>query len=240
MDLNSVKVLAVVPARGGSKGIPRKNLSVVAGKSLIEHAAQTIMATPCIDAAIVSTDDTEISQEATRCGLDCPFLRPYSLSTDTATSVDTWAHAWRSCEAYFQTRFDISLLLEPTSPMRRPSDLQSAIEMVIQSGFAAVASVSQSPGHYTPQKLLTLDEQRLSYYLSDGTHVHRRQDIRGNYYFRNGICYAATRSRILEEGKILGENCGALVISRPVSNIDHPLDLAWTEFLLNQNAPMQE
>ena len=115
------KVLAVVPARGGSKGIPRKNLCKVGGMSLIAHAARTARALDWIDRAVLSTDDEEMADEGRRHGLEVPFLRPAELASDTASGVDVWRHAWLESERHYGCRFDLSVLLQPTTPLRRPT-----------------------------------------------------------------------------------------------------------------------
>ena len=90
-------VFAVVPARGGSKGVPRKNLRPLAGRSLIARAADFVAGLDWLDAALVSTDDTEIRDAAVAAGLDAPFLRPAGLSDDVAEAIDVWRHAWLAC-----------------------------------------------------------------------------------------------------------------------------------------------
>jgi CMP-N-acetylneuraminic acid synthetase len=140
-------VLAVVPARGGSKAIPRKNLKTVGGVSLVGRAAQVAAALPFIDAALISTDDPEIAAEAKAHGLEAPFMRPPELSGDTATSVDMWRHAWLAAEAHYGKRFDLSVLLEPTSPLRRPEDVERTLRALIDAGAPAAATVSPTPAH---------------------------------------------------------------------------------------------
>ena len=101
MSWRNRSVLAVVPARGGSKGIPRKNLAQIGGKSLVAHAAGLVAELDWLDGAVLSTDDHEIAEEGVRHGLSVPFLRPPDLATDTARGVDTWRHAWLASEAFY-------------------------------------------------------------------------------------------------------------------------------------------
>jgi CMP-N-acetylneuraminic acid synthetase len=116
MAMNGLSVLAVVPARGGSKGIPRKNLERVAGYSLVARAAMVARQLPWLDAAVLSTDDEEIAEEGRRYGISVPILRPADLASDTATGVAAWRHAWLASERHFDRQFDCSVLLQPTSP----------------------------------------------------------------------------------------------------------------------------
>jgi len=124
-------ILAVVPARGGSKSIPRKNLCKVCGVSLVGRAGQIASSVEWIDRQIISTDDKEIAEEAAKYGLDVPFMRPDELAGDLATSIDMWRHAWIESEKYYGKRFDISILLEPTSPLRRSEDIKKTIETLV-------------------------------------------------------------------------------------------------------------
>src|SRR6201989_3026757 len=114
MAINGLRVLAVVPARTGSKGIPGKNLCRVGGKSLVALAAEVSLSVGTIDRAVLSTDDEAIAEEGRRAGLAVPFLRPQELATDRARSVDVWRHAWLATEAVDGCQYDLSVLLEPT------------------------------------------------------------------------------------------------------------------------------
>jgi CMP-N,N'-diacetyllegionaminic acid synthase len=235
MAIDGVSVLAVVPARGGSKGIPHKNLREICGLSLVGHAARTAAALPWIDLAVISTDDEEIAAEAVRNGLPAPFRRPPELAHDTATSVDMWRHAWLASEAFAGRRFDVSVLLEPTSPLRRPEDLEETVRTLLAGGHAAAATVSRNPAHYTPEKTLVLsDEKIIGFYLKD-----RAQSIRQfipPYYHRNGICYATRRDTLVERGQIVEHDCAAVVIEREVVNIDTPFELELAEWIMKREA----
>lgn len=236
MALQGLSVLAVVPARGGSKSIPRKNLMPVAGLSLVGRAAAVAATLPWLDARIVSTDDAEIAEEALRHGLEAPFLRPAEISGDTATSVDMWRHAWTAAEVHYGRRFDLSVLLEPTSPLRRPEDVTRTVETLLQQDAKAAATVSRTPAHFTPHKTLTLDAAgRIGFYLAEGARHSLRQGIPA-YYHRNGLCYALRRQTLVEEGRIIEDDCAAVVIERPVVNIDEPFELELAEWLLQRES----
>ncbi|GJL66929.1 MAG: hypothetical protein NPIRA05_19000 [Nitrospirales bacterium] len=219
------RILAVVPARGGSKGIPRKNLCKVGEYSLIAHAAQTVKALHWIDHAILSTDDEEMAEEGRAHGLDVPFLRPAEFADDQASSVGMWQHAWRQSEDYYQCRFEISLLLQPTTPLRQPEEVERTVQALVDGGHHAAATVSRVPGHYTPQKMLTLTPSgSLDFYVKDGARHSRRQTI-PPYYSRNGLCYAVTRETLLTNGHIVEDDCVGVVIDRHIINIDEPFEL---------------
>ena len=234
MSYKGFKILAVIPARGGSKGIPKKNLSRVAGVSLVGHAARVALSVDAIDRAVLSTDDVEIADEGRKYGLEVPFMRPPALATDEARSSDMWKHAWLASEAHFNERFDISVLLEPTSPLRRPEDVTRTIECLLESDCDAAATVSPAPGHFTPHKCLTVDGNGIiGFYHEHGGQYSIRQKI-PQYFFRNGVCYALRRNTLIEKGMIIEENCEAVIIERPVVNIDDEDELEYAEFLFQK------
>jgi len=234
MSFKGKNILAVIPARGGSKGVLRKNLRHVNGKSLIAHTADCVKQLDWMDAIVLSSDDEEICQHARKVDVDVPFTRPDDLSTDDAKSIDVWRHAWLFCENYYKKKFDISVLLEPTSPMRTAQDITQAVNLLIDKKAFSVASVSRTPGHYTPHKTLKLSEGGyIAPYLEGGIKYSIRQHI-PNYYHRNGICYATTRESLIDNHNLMEQHCIPLVIDRPVVNIDEEIDLKLAEVLLNE------
>ena len=234
MTLLGKRILAVVPARGGSKGIPRKNLKEICGKSLIKHAADTCKAIPWLDCSVISTDDEEMAEEARNNKLEVPFMRPDYLGTDDASSLDMWIHAWLTSEKIKSEKFDISILLEPTSPLRTPKDIELCVTKLIKNDYPGVATVSLMPAHYRPQKTLTIkNDGKIGFYLPNDNNYVPRQKIPA-YYYRNGICYALTRKKLIEEKTILDESIFAMLIEREVVNIDDPFDMELAEFLLKR------
>ncbi len=232
MSFDGLSVFALVPARGGSKGIPGKNLRPVAGLSLIGHAARVLKQLDWLDAALLSTDDDAIAAEGLRHGLEVPFRRPAELAGDTARSVDVWRHAWLAAEERHGRRYQLSILAEPTSPLRRAEDMTATIRALIDSGASAAATISPTPARFSPHKTLTIgDNGRIGFYLPDGAGYANRQTI-PRYYHRNGVCYAARRMAIVDRLQIIDRDAMAVVIDRPLVNIDEPLDLEWAEFLM--------
>ena len=226
-------VLAVVPARGGSKGIPRKNLREVGGVSLVGRVGDLARSLDWLDASVLSTDDREIAEEGHRHGLDVPFMRPADLAGDLAGSHGVWRHALTEAEAHYGKRFDVSILLEPTSPLRRKEDLEATVKALLDGPHKGAVTISLAPAHFTPHKCLTVSDGRIGFYHPQGTQHSTRQTIPA-YYFRNGICYALTREVLMQEDVIIGDDCAAVIVDRPVINIDDPLDLELAEFLLER------
>jgi len=234
MMYEDCNILAVIPARGGSKGIPRKNLCKVGGISLVGRAVNVARSLPFICKIVLSTDDMEIYEEGIKYGADVPFMRPVKLGGDYATSSATWRHAWLESEVHYGCRFDISILLEPTSPLRQPGDVERTVETLFKDSCVAAATVSRAPAHFTPHKCLMVNQEGfISFYLKDGKQFSIRQRI-PEYFYRNGVCYAVKRETLVDKGLIMEEHCAAVIIDRPVVNIDEPLDIEFAEFLLER------
>jgi len=227
-------VLAVIPARGGSKRIPHKNLHKIRGVSLVGHAAMTAKSLPWIDKIILSTDDERIAGEGQIYGIDVPFMRPAELATDTSASIAMWKHAWLSAEKKYNMHFDISVLLEPTSPLRIPEDIELTVETLITNDCSAAATVSKIPADYTPPKTLLISEEGcLGFYLKDG--FEYRSQNTSDYYSLNGICYAVKRNTLLENGCVVEENCLPIIIGRDIVNIDEFIDLEFADYLFSKS-----
>ncbi len=234
MSYKGENILAVVPARGGSKGVPRKNLAMLGGKTLVAHVAGLINELSWLDGAIISTDDPEIAEEGRKHGLDVPCLRPAELASDHSTAIDTWIHAWNAAEEFYHTSFEISIFLEPTSPCRIPEDISLALETLLAGGFNAAATVSRTPAHFTPHKTLIVEENGLiKTYIPDGEAYSIRQKI-PPYYHRNGVAYVIRKECLFGKKTILGDNCAAVIIERNLVNIDTQLDIDFAEFLLQK------
>ena len=139
--------------------------------------------------------------------------------------------AWLECERIFEESFDVSLLLEPTSPSRRPSDVEAATRLLLESSADSVVSVSRTPAHFTPERSFKIESTgQLAPYQMDGLKYTARQMVPA-YFHRNGIVYAVTRDSLIGRSELMEGRCLPLEIERPVVNIDVPLDLAFAEFL---------
>jgi CMP-N,N'-diacetyllegionaminic acid synthase len=229
------RILAVVPARSGSKGIRNKNMQHLAGVSLIGRAGQVLSQLPWIDRAVISTDSEAYAEEGKRYGLAAPFLRPAHLAADTSTAVDAMQHAVTTCEALDNTRYDIVLIVEPTSAMRVPKDITACVHKLATTDADTVLTVSTLDRKAHPDKLFTLEQGQIHYLTDRGKQISNRQQLSSNLYWRNGLCYAIRRDVLMVQGLIIAPNTRAVIVERPVVNIDEPLDLLWAEFLLQQN-----
>ena len=227
------RVLAVVPARSGSKGIPDKNVQLLDGCSLIGWAGRTLGACPSVDRAIVSTDSPAYAAEAERHGLAAPFLRPPELSRDTTGAVETVVHALETAQAHYGEQYDVVLIVEPTCPLRVPGDIEGALGLLVESDADSVVTVSRLDSKYHPHKILKVDHDRLSFYDAAGKGVVARQTLSPLYY-RNGACYAVRSRCLVDQGVIISENTRPYVIDRPLVNIDAPEELEMARLLMSR------
>jgi CMP-N,N'-diacetyllegionaminic acid synthase len=219
------RILAVVPARSGSKGIPNKNMQLLDDRSLIAHAGLTLQACPSVGRAIISTDSPLFAAEGVRYGLEAPFLRPKELSSDTASAVDTMRHALLAAEEHFGEQYSHALIIEPTCPLRTSADIEGAIALMRQSGDAdSVISVSLVDGKYHPHKILEIREGHLDFCDPRGRSIVSRQALEPLYY-RNGAVYVLTRRCLVDLKAIFTGKTLPYVIDRPFMNIDAPIEL---------------
>ncbi len=235
------RVLAVVPARGGSKGIPQKNLQPLLGRSLIAHVGECVGAMPIIDRAVVSTDDEAIAAEADAAGIAAPFRRPVNIAGDRIGDLEVLLHALNTIEALDKVEYDVVLMLQPTSPLRRPKDVVLTVERLVKGGFDAVWSVSPTDLKYHPLKQLLVDPDSGNITLFDesGRDIIARQQLT-EIYHRNGVAYAFTRACLLEYESIYGVKTGAVVIDRPVISIDTKEDLIAAEKIMEDEKTFEK
>ena len=228
------RLLAVVPARGGSKGIKLKNLRTVGGVPLVVRVGHVVSKCNFIDRAVVSTDHPEIASVAAAAGLAAPFFRPDSLSGDRIGDWNVLVHALNTMEALDGTRYDIVVMLQPTSPSRTPQHVRNAVARLVEGDFDAVWTVSETDSKSHPLKQLVVEsDDRLDWYDPEGATIIARQQLKPVYH-RNGIAYVITRSCLLEQKTIKGARTGAVIINEQVINIDTQYDLELANFLMSR------
>lgn len=233
--LDGKRILAVVPARGGSKGLPGKNLKPLMGRPLVALAGEVASQVAAIDRAVVSTDDEAIAAAAESAGLAAPFRRPEALSGDRIGDLEVLTHALETCEELDGVTYDIVVMLQPTSPLRRPEDVEACIAKLVTEGWDAVWTVSETDSKAHPLKQLTLGQGdgALGYYDPAGGQIIARQQLKPLYH-RNGVAYAITRQCLLEQKTIFGARSAGLLLERPHVSIDTEWDLKLVEFILEQ------
>jgi N-acylneuraminate cytidylyltransferase len=222
--IEGLKVLALVPARGGSKGLSRKNLRRVGGRSLIERAIDCGHAAKCVDRVVVSSDDAEIVQAALLAGGEVPFVRPARLADDATRSIDVIRHAL----ATLPERYDFVVLLQPTSPLRSAADVDAAVALCLERG--APACVSVVPAAKPPAWMYELGTgETLHPVLPDMAVAPRRQDLPVSYAV-NGAVYVARCDWIRSHESFIGPETVAYIMPPERSiDIDTELDLVVAE-----------
>jgi len=231
--INRKRILAVVPARGGSKSVPLKNIKPILGVPLVARVGHLVKQIPMIDRAVVSTDNPEIVHIARKAGLDVPFMRPPELSGDRIADWDVLYHALLEVEKLDGVVYDIIVMLQPTSPMRRAEHVRNAIEKLVREEWDAVWTVSETDSKNHPLKQLRVINDRVEYYDERGSSIIARQQL-DTLYHKNGAAYVMTRECILEQKTIKGNRTGALVINGEMISIDTLRDFKLVEFLLNE------
>lgn len=226
-----MRVVGLVPARGGSKGIPRKNLALLCGRPLLAYTCEAALASR-LDRTIVSTDDPEIADAARACGVDVPFMRPAALGGDEVPMVDVVRHAFTELAAAGD-RPDAIVILQPTSPLRGTRHIDTAIERLFETGADTVVTVVRVPHQFTPGSLMTKREDRLTPY-ANGPAVLRRQD-KPELYARNGPAVLAVRAGSIQRGGFYdGVVIGVEMDPVESLDVDSADDLALAEFWLTR------
>lgn len=216
--MQSNKVLALITARGGSKGLPRKNVLLAGGKPLLAWTVDAAISAECVERVVLSSDDHEIMDAARSAGCDVPFCRPAHLASDVATSIDVVLHALDQLPGY-----EYVVLLQPTSPLRTAADIDAAFKLMIESGAPSCVSaceVDQSP--YLMFR--TKDGNKVERLLPEDSRVIRRQDL-PLIYVLNGAIYIARVDWLRQSKSFLGEGCIAYVMTKERSlDIDNAED----------------
>ena len=235
MSSKPARVLAVVPARAGSVGIPGKNLRQVGGISLLGRACQLAASTPCITTTVISSDDEAYLQEGLRHGADIAIERPADLATGESHASAAWRHAWIETERRLNRLFDISVWLQPTSPTRTIKDVEAVIAKLKSTGASACLTVSPVPKHFSPHKLLDIKaDGTVTPVIPGATPNVRRQGVSETYWL-NGHCYGLRRESFLRDGVVIPEGAVPVIIRRPVVNIDEIEDLEEAERILTKS-----
>ena len=226
-----MSALALILARGGSKGIPAKNIRPLGGRPLIVWSIDVALKCPSITAVVVSTDSPEIAEVARAAGARVPFLRPAELATDTALQIDAMQHAVAHLEAQGE-QYPVIVLLQPTSPFRTVEEVEGAIALLARTGADSVIAVAEVTSQH-PMIMYRMDPaQRLSALLSsDGAGV-LRQDF-PKVYLRTGAVYATRRDVLMQQRSLYGQDSRGYVMPEHRSvNIDGPMDWELAEFYL--------
>jgi CMP-N-acetylneuraminic acid synthetase len=221
--MSSEKILALINARGGSKGVPGKNKKPLLGKPLITYSIEAGQQSQLIDKILVSTDDEEIAQIAKDAGADVPFLRPAELATDTASQFDVIKHAVEFLEEQGE-HYDIICILQPTCPLRSAEDIDSTINLLKETGSDSAITIGELYDKHPAVVYEMEGENMITPYIKVDKSGTRRQEFKPLYY-RAGTVYVMRRKCIFEDNNLYGDStCGHLVPDERCFNIDSPFD----------------
>lgn len=216
------KIVAVIPARGGSKGIPEKNIVEINGRPLIDYTISAALESQYLDKVIVSTDSEKIAEIAVKCGAEVPFLRPQNLAEDQSKTIDVLINLIKQL-SITDINFDYIVLLQPTQPLRKSFHINEAIKLVIDNNYKSLTSVSIVRDH--PILVRTIDNHGKLKNLLHINSTVRRQDF-PIYYKVNGAIYINRIDEDFNENTSLNDNLYPYVMDREYDlDIDEPFDL---------------
>ncbi len=223
-----MKYIAVIPARGGSKGVPNKNIREIKGKPLIAYTIEQALSCGLFQKVFVNTDCEKIKTEAEKYGAEVPFLRPDHLATDKATTIDTIRHAIPEYEKV--SDFDAVFLLQPTSPFRSRKSFLEAIEGVKKCGSA----VSYSPPKEHPSRMRYIQNGKVTPVMEEPDTL-RRQEL-PELFVRNGAIYAFLKELPFQADSLIPDRHHPVIMEEMAGiNIDTPFDMKMAELFLQQN-----
>lgn len=216
-----MKILGLIPARGGSKGVPRKNIKLLGKQPLIGYTIAVGLACEAINELVVSTEDGEIAEVSRQLGAKTPFMRPAALATDQSPTIDTLVHAvkWYATKG---RHFDAVCLLQPTTPFRAREDLENALSLFVESEADCLISVREVPHVFNPHWVFEPDPASGFLRLATGEKelITRRQDLPPAYY-RDGAIYITRTTVLLDQHSIYGQKVIAYQMQHsPDINID--------------------
>lgn len=226
-------VLGIIPARGGSKSIPQKNIRLLAEKPLIAHTIEITQKCDILNRTIISTDDNEIAEVARKYGGDVPFMRPKELAMDDTPMIPVLQHAVSFVENEEKIHVDVIVLLDPTSPLRRVRDVEACINKLLNSDVDSVVTVCEVE-HNPYFVMMELANDKLVPLIKNDTEISRRQDA-PDVYRLNAAVYAIKRDVLMNESKIITDNTMAVMMPQDLSaHIDHAIDFEFVEFLIKK------
>jgi len=227
-----MKILGIIPARGGSKGIPKKNIKFLGGKPLLQYTSEIALQSKMLSKVIISSDDEEIIAVAKTLGITVPFIRPKNLAEDTSSTLDVIKHAVDFLEKQGE-HFDAICLLQVTSPFRTLQLLDSAIEKFISNNTDSLVSVLEVPHEFNPHWVFKKsDNNTLELSTGEKEIIKRRQDL-PKTYFRDGSIYITKTAVLMNKNSLYGNTVGYIESSKErYVNIDTMRDWIKAEKML--------
>ena len=228
-----MNILGVITARGGSKGIPGKNIKHLGPKPLIVYTIEVAKKSKLVTHLIVSTNDKEVANICTRHGVEVPFMRPEELATDTVGHLEVMQHAIQFMEEKLDIKFDYTVILQPTSPFRQSEDIDNTLKVLIESGADSAVSLVKVPSSEHPIKVKKMKSNKVLPYCMPEPEGIRRQDF-PLAYKRSSHVYAMRRATLVDKNRLYGDTVAGYVVSEErFIDIDTPLDWIKAEYMLD-------
>ena len=229
------RTLAVIPARGGSKGVPRKNIKDLAGRPLIGHMIAHALAVPAITDLVVSTDDAEIAAVAKEQGAQVPFLRPTELAEDHMPSWPTVRHALKEMESRTGAPYDYVVMLQATAPLCRPQDIAACLARLARNDCESVVTVVRVTTHHPFRMKRIVGDDILVNLIDQGFEDMRPRQSLPPVYQRSGAVYASRRNVILEQDTVVGMDARAVIVPEETGlEIDTMIDFELVRLVMEQ------
>ncbi len=235
MNINKGNVLCVIPARGGSKSIKKKNIAKLNGKPLIAYTILEAQKVFPKENIVVSTDDKEIASVSKKYGCDIFFKRPKKLASDNAKSYEVILHSLNFMENLNNKLYDKIIMLQPTSPLRKSSHIIKALKIINERNVDSVVSIVNVNG-YHPYRMKIIKNNFLKNYIDQGFEDMRPRQLLPNIFIRNGAIYLNKRKVIINEKQLVGKKVKPLIMKDFESiNIDSVNDLYLAESILKNS-----
>lgn len=227
-------MIAIIPARGGSKGLPGKNIKKLYDKPLIAYTIEAALGAKCIEKVIVSTDDDDIAKIAKEFGAWVPFMRPAELATDDSQARDTYLYVMERLEKEYGLDKEKFMVLLPTAPLRTSKSIDEAYRIFIEKKATTLVSCRKAP--YPPSWLFLEQDGKLINYIKNSKDIVKNRQENKQYYIPNGAIYILDYKLLKTEGTYYCDNTIPFVMSEEESvDIDYEIDFEFASFIMNKN-----
>lgn len=226
--MNTNNIIAIIPARSGSKSIKNKNLKKINGKSLLTLAIEICKKIKKINKIFVSTDSYKIANEAIKNNIEVPFLRSKINAKDYSSISKVLIEVIKKLKKKYKLNYNIVLLIEPTSPLRTIQNIEGAIKKFLKNNYNALWTISQTNKDYHPLKQLVIKKNNINFYEAKGAQVYARQQLKNTFY-RNGVCYLIKTAALLKYKNLMCSHTGYYLCNDINISIDTHKELEYAK-----------
>ncbi len=226
-------MIAIIPARGGSKGIPRKNIKLLGGKPLIAYTIEAALRAKSVNRVFVSTDDLEIAEIAKKYGAEIPFMRPKNLATDNSSATDVYIYTIEQLEKILNKKIESFIALLPTSPLRTGGDIDKAVKLFLEKKADSVICVTEAP--HPPSWFLKLNENGVLTNFFNKTMSMKNRQEEPKAFIPNGAIYVLKTDLLKNEGTYYSDKTYAYILPSERSiDIDDNMNFALAEIMIRK------